>query len=86
MKNSLESDWLEDESYAAFEKEEQTGGMILLPIILDDSVKYSDMPWIAKVRRSRQVYDFSLWQDEETYKEMLDSLARELKFDKDSEQ
>jgi len=85
-KNSLESDWLEDEIYAAFEKEEQTGEMILLPIILDDSVKYSDMPWIAKVRRSRQVYDFSLWQDEETYKEMLDSLARELKFDKDLEQ
>jgi len=84
--NSLESDWLEDEIYAAFEKEEQTGEVILLPIILDDSVKYSDMPWVAKVRRSRQVYDFSLWQDEETFKEMLDSLVSELKFDKDSEQ
>ena len=84
--NSLESDWLEDEIYAAFEKEEQTGEMILLPIILDDSVKYSDKPWIAKVRRSRQVYDFSLWQDEETYKEMLGSLTRELKCNQDSDQ
>lgn len=84
--NSLESDWIEEEINTAFEKEEQTGKMVLLPIILDDSVKYSDKPLIAKVRRSRQVYDFSLWQDEETFKEVLGSLAGELKFDQDIEQ
>jgi hypothetical protein len=84
--NSLKSDWLEEEIYTAFQKEEQTGEIILLPIILDDSVKYSEKPWIAKVRRSRQVYDFSLWQDEETFKEMLGSLSRELKFDQDPEE
>ncbi len=84
--NSLESDWIEEEINAAFEKEEQTGKMVLLPIILDDSVKYSDKPLIARVRRSRQVYDFSLWQDEETFKEVLGSLAGELKFDQDVEQ
>ena len=91
--NSLESDWIEEEINAAFEKEEQTGKMVLLPIILDDSVKYSDKPLIARVRRSRQVYDFSLWQDEETFKEVLGSacpemriFAGELKFDQDVEQ
>jgi hypothetical protein len=84
--NSLESDWLENEIFAAFEKEEQTGEMILLPIMLDDSVKYSEKPWVAKVRRSRQVYDFSLWQDEETFKEMLGALTEELKYREEIEQ
>lgn len=84
--NSLESGWIEEEINAAFEKEEQTGKMVLLPIILDDSIKYSDKPLIARVRRSRQVYDFSLWQEEETFKEVLGSLAGELKFDQDVEQ
>ena len=84
--NSLESDWLEGEIYAAFEKEEQTGEVILLPIMLDDSVKYSEKPWVAKVRRSRQVFDFSQWQDEETFKEMIDALTEELKYREDIEQ
>jgi len=84
--DSLESDWLEDEIYEAFEKEKKSGGTILLPILLDDSVKYSEKPWVVKMRRSRQVFDFSLWQDEETYGEMLGELVRELKFDQDPEQ
>ena len=84
--NSLQSDWLENEIFAAFEKEEQTGEMILLPIMLDDSVKYSEKPWVVKVRRSRQVYDFSLWQDEETFKEMLGALTEELKYREEIEQ
>lgn len=82
----LESDLIENEIYTAFEKEEKTGKLVLLPIILDDSVKYSEKPWVAKVRRSRQVFDFSLWQDKETYAEMLGSLVGELKFEEDIEQ
>jgi len=84
--HSLESDWLENEIYDAFEKEEKTGEIILLPLLLDDSAKYSEKPWIVKMRRSRQVFDFSLWQDEETYVKMLGSLTRELKFEQDFEQ
>ncbi|MDX1776968.1 MAG: toll/interleukin-1 receptor domain-containing protein, partial [Desulfobulbales bacterium] len=77
--HALASNWLEDEIYAAFDKEEKTGETILIPVLLDDSVKFSEKPWIIKMRRSRQVYDFSLWQDDETYGEMLGSLAGELK-------
>jgi len=81
--HSLASAWLEDDIYAAFEKEEKTGEIILIPILLDDSVKYSEKPWIVKMRRSRQIFDFSLWQDDETYRDMLDSLARGLKSNQD---
>jgi hypothetical protein len=84
--HSLESDWLENEIYAAFEKEEKTGETLLLPILLDDSVKYSEKPLIVKMRRSRQLFDFSLWQDDETYVEMLESLVRELKLNEDIDQ
>jgi uncharacterized protein YjbI with pentapeptide repeats len=83
---TLECDWLENEIYAAFEKEAKTGEIILLPLLLDDSVKYSEKTWIVKMRRSRQVYDFSLWQDKETYSEMLGSLVGELKPDQDFDQ
>ena len=82
--HALESDSLEDEIYAAFEKEERTGKTIILPIMLDDSIRYSEKPWIDKVRRSRQIFDFTLWQDAETYVEMFESLVRELKFNQDS--
>ena len=84
--HSLESDWLENEIYAAFEKEEKTGETLLLPILLDDSVKYSEKPLIVKMRRSRQLFDFSLWQDDETYVEMLESLVRELKLNQNIDQ
>lgn len=77
--HSIERYWLENEIYAAFEKEEKTGETILFPVLLDDSVKYSEKPWVIKLRRSRQVFDFSLWQDDETYAEMLDILAMALK-------
>jgi hypothetical protein len=84
--HSLESDWLENDIYAAFEKEEKTGEIILIPILLDDSVKYSEKPWIVKMRRSRQVFDFSLWQDDETYGETLTGLVRALQSSQDLEQ
>lgn len=84
--NSIESDWIEEEVNIAFQKEDQTGEIVLVPVMLDDSVKYSEKPWIAKVRRSRQVLDFSLWQDEETFEEMLGSLADELKLTQAPEQ
>lgn len=77
--NAIERHWLENEIYAALAREEKTGETILFPLMLDDSVKYSEKPWVIRLRRSRQIFDFALWQDEEAYGVMLESLATELK-------
>jgi len=73
--DSIERDWTENEYNSAIIKEMKNGLTSLMPITLDDSVNYSDKPWAIKMRRSRYLYDFSLWQEPEAYKETLGYLV-----------
>jgi uncharacterized protein YjbI with pentapeptide repeats len=67
--DSLEKDWAENEFNYAIEKESRRGLTTLVPIILDDAVKYTEKPWAIKMRRSRYMYDFSMWQENDSYHE-----------------
>ena len=79
--DSLEKDWAENEYNSAIVKEMRSGITSLVPIILDDAVKNTDKPWAIKMRRSRYLYDFAVWQDPEAYGEslgcLLDGLSAE---------
>jgi len=69
--DSVEKEWAENEYNSALEKEMKNGLTSLVPIILDNAVNYTDKPWAIKMRRSRYLYDFAMWQDKESYQENL---------------
>jgi len=81
---SIDSDWAENKYNAAIEREIKDGKNVLVLISLDDAVKYSEKPWVAKMRRSRYLADFSMWMENEFYQEMLGYLLEELQAEENS--
>ncbi len=78
-KQSIESDWVEDEVEAAFEKERREKRIILFPIRLDDSVMQTQEAWAAKIRRERNIGDFRKWKEQNKYKKAFERLLRDLR-------
>ena len=77
--NSVLSQWVGDETEAAFERERREGRTVLFPIRIDDAVMDSDKAWAATVRRTRHVGDFTRWKDHDSYRKAFDRLLRDLK-------
>ncbi len=76
--HSVQSDWVEREVMAAFEKEKQ-GKMVLFPIMLDDAVKDCTAPWVADLRRQRHIGDFRGWKNHDDYQKAFERLLRDLR-------
>ena len=52
---------------------------VLFPIRLDEAVMETDEAWAAKIRRTRDIGDFSRWKDHYAYQQVFDRLLRDLK-------
>jgi uncharacterized protein YjbI with pentapeptide repeats len=78
-KNSVESDWVEKEVETAFEEERKKKKTLLFPIRLDDEVMETNKAWAADIRRSRQIGDFTKWNNQQSYNTLLSKLIRDLK-------
>lgn len=79
-KNSIHSLWVEKEVETAFEKEHKSPGKtVLFPIRLGDAVMKTDQAWVADIRRTRHIGDFSNWKSHDQYKTAFDRLLRDLK-------
>jgi len=78
-KDSVHSQWVEDEVERALEKERRDGSTVLFPIRLDDSVMEIDRGWPVTLRNSRHIGDFRHWKDHESYQAAFDRLLRDLK-------
>ena len=76
--DSIDGSWVENEYHHAIEKEMRSGKTALVPISLNDAVKYTEEPWAVKMRRSRYTADFSMWQDNDSYQEAFSYLLEEL--------
>jgi hypothetical protein len=76
-RNSIESDWVEDEVTKAFEEERKRGHEVLFPIRLDDSIMKSTEPWAAKLR-ARHIGDFRRWTTTAAYEESFERVRRDL--------
>lgn len=81
--DSIDKGWAENEYNKAIEKEMRSGKITLVPITLDDAVESSEQPWAIKLRRSRHTADFSLWQDNDAYQEVLGYLLEELSMEEE---
>lgn len=82
--DSIDSEWAENEFNHAIENERRSGKTVLVPISLDDAVKYAEQPWVIKMRKSRYTDDFSMWQDSDFYQEALSYLLEELSAEEES--
>jgi len=76
---SVNSEWVEREVQAAFEKERRQGITVLLPVRLDDAVMDCPHAWAADIRRNRHIGDFRNWRDQDSFRKSLDRLIRDLK-------
>jgi hypothetical protein len=77
--SSISSPWVEDEVESGIERESREGGLVLFPIRVDSAVMDSDKAWVAKIRRTRQIGDFSNWKDHDSYQQAFQRLLRDLK-------
>lgn len=77
--NSVKSRWVEREMSAAREREDRENRTVLFPIRLDDAVMEAPQPWVAEIRRSRHIGDFSRWKDQDLYIKAIERLLRDLK-------
>lgn len=77
--NSVASSWVKHEVEKAFEKERAENRIALLPVSLDDSALSTDTPWVADIRKVRQIVDFADWTDPGKYQVAMERLTRDLK-------
>lgn len=77
--NSVQSEWVEREVEAAFEKERREKRTVLFPIQLDDAVRETRQAWAADIRRTRHIGDFRDWKNHDSYKKAFERLLRDLK-------
>ena len=77
--DSIKSEWVEDEVEAAYEKERTTSRTVLFPISLDNAVMSTKEAWASKLRRSRNVGDFTKWANHASFKKAFEQLLRDLK-------
>lgn len=76
--HSISSIWVKDEVEAAFEKEAQQGTQVLFPIALDNTIKHTDQPWAATIRRRKHIGDFTKWKSHDDYHQAFERLLRDL--------
>jgi uncharacterized protein YjbI with pentapeptide repeats len=78
--NSVSSQWVEQEVETALAKErEREGETVLFPIRIDDAVMESHEGWPALLKNTRNVGDFTRWEEHESYSIALERLLRDLK-------
>jgi len=80
-KQSLFSDWVEDEVETALEKERKKRSTVLFPIRVDQAIEETDIAWAAKIRRTCHIGDFSQWKDHDAYQVAFKRLLKDLKED-----
>jgi uncharacterized protein YjbI with pentapeptide repeats len=78
-RQSIASDWVEQEVETALARERDEKRLVLFPIRLDDAVSETDRTWAANLRRTRHIGDFSNWKERDAYQAAFARLLQDLK-------
>src|SRR4051794_17585534 len=78
-KNSIGSDWVEEEVTRALAEERSRKTTVLFPIRVDEAVLNTDEAWARGLRIQRNIGDFCLWKDHDAYQKVLERVLRDLK-------
>jgi len=81
--NSVDRDWTESEIETALQKENKEGRAVLLPLVIDDAIKFAGKPCGVKMRRTHRIHDFSMWEDSSEFQEAFSQLLDELNADEE---
>jgi len=76
--NTIASAWVEKEFETTFGEEHRRNQTILLPIRIDASPLKASKSWIADIKRTRNIGDFSGWRDNLSYQQALAQLLNAL--------
>jgi uncharacterized protein YjbI with pentapeptide repeats len=77
---SVGSQWVEQEVETALARErEQEGKSVLFPIRIDDTMMGIKAGWLALLKNTRNVGDFTTWKEHDSYRKAFDRLLRDLK-------
>jgi uncharacterized protein YjbI with pentapeptide repeats len=77
--HSTTSSWVEKEVETALEKERSQQRTVIFPIRLDNSVWEVKSGWLADIRRSRNIGDFTGWKSHDSYQQAFERLLRDLR-------
>jgi hypothetical protein len=80
--DSIESQWVEQEVETALEIERSQKRTVLFPVRIDDRAMQIDDGWVAFIKRTRNIGDFTNWQKPDKYASALERLLRDLKVEK----
>lgn len=75
---SINSNWVAKEVEIAFKEESRRSETVLLPIQIDKTASDTDQAWAIGIRRTRNIGDFSQWQNPEAYQQSLSHLLHDL--------
>jgi uncharacterized protein YjbI with pentapeptide repeats len=78
-KQSIASDWVEQEVETALDRERKEKRTVLFPIRLDDTVMKIDTGWPALIKNTRNIGDFRKWKNQDSYQKAFNRLLRDLK-------
>jgi hypothetical protein len=78
-RNSIDSDWVEDEVIKAHAEERKRKSMVLVPLRIDDYIFETMEPWAVRLRDARNIGDFSCWEDEFLFDKAVDRLLENIK-------
>lgn len=76
--HTIKSPWVEFEVERALVKERQKNSIMLFPIRLNQAVMLTDTSWIADIRRTRHISDFTRWTEHDSYSRAFHLLLRDL--------
>ena len=74
--SSIDSYWVEDEVEAAIESEIKSNSIKLIPIMIENEVFESEKPWFRKIKRNRNIGDFSNVNTKDEFKDSITKLVR----------
>ena len=81
--HSVASDWVEQEVETAMEQERQRKETVLFPLRVDSSVMKEETGWAAHIKRTRNIGDFSQWEQHSAYQRGFERLLRDLKMEQE---
>ena len=78
-KFSVESQWIQKEVAAAIEEERNRNKTVLFPLRLDNGRMDTEKDWLKELQKSHPIYDFTAWQNWETYFTQFSRLVDDIK-------
>jgi hypothetical protein len=80
-RESVASDWVEQEVETALAREREEKRSVLFPIRLDDAVMELAAGWPALIKNTRNIGDFTRWKDAALYQQGVKRLVRDLQME-----